>query len=159
MKRFLAPVLLILSCTIATAADATFTSTLTPEERIAAGVDGLTPAQLAQLDALVQRYRNAEVTREVVNAVKETHENEAGFDSRSIGTRIESKLIGACNGWNKNTHFRLENGQVWKVSNSDSIYHHTRKLTNPAVLIEPAAISGYWLRIEGLPKVRVKRVK
>jgi hypothetical protein len=159
MKSLIAPVLLILSCMIAAAADVAFTSTLTPEERRATGVDALTPAQIAQLDALVQQYKNAEVTREVVKAVKETHESELGLDSRDSGTRIESRLIGTCSGWKKNALFRLENGQVWKVANSDSYYYHTKKLTSPAVLIETAAISGFWLKIEGLPKVRVKRVK
>ena len=159
MKRLLAPVLLVLSFFAATAAGSTFTSTLGPDELSAAGIEGLTPAQIERLNELVERYKRAEVSREVVKAVKETHEKELGLDSQGSGTRIETILIGTCNGWKKDTRFRLENGQIWKVANSDSKYLHTKTLTNPAVVIEPAAISGFWLKIEGLPKVRVKRVK
>jgi hypothetical protein len=39
-----------------------FTRTLTPEERASAGLDRLTPEELARLKALVERYKSGEVT-------------------------------------------------------------------------------------------------
>ena len=39
-----------------------FTRTMTPEERTAAGLDKLTEAELAQLKAVVERYKTGEVS-------------------------------------------------------------------------------------------------
>ncbi len=57
-----------------------FTTTLTPEERVATGLDRLTPAELARLKAVVERYKSGEVAvvrqeaATVVAAVKQEAE-------------------------------------------------------------------------------------
>jgi hypothetical protein len=161
MKRLIAPVLLILSCMLASAADAPFTSTLTPEERKAAGVDALTPEQLARLDAFVQRYNAGEVAREVDVAVKVAREEEKQEARRRIMKEekldVESRIVGDISGWKGGTIFNLENGEAWQQSNQESYYYG--RVSNPKVVIKEAGLSGNWMFIEGFPPLRVRRVK
>ncbi|HEY5552915.1 MAG TPA: hypothetical protein VIK52_13565 [Opitutaceae bacterium] len=157
MKRLLALVTLILSCTVAAAADLTFTSTLTPEERSAAGVDGLTPAQLARLDALVHRYKNAEVTREVEVAREETKQEARRRVMKEEALYVESRIVGEITGWKGGTMFRLENGEIWQQSNQESYYYG--RVKNPKVVIKEAGLSGNWMFIEGFPPLRVRRIQ
>jgi len=161
MKHLRATVLLVFSCVAATAAEPTFTSTLGPDELNASGLDGLTPAQVDRLNALVERYKSAEVKREVVKAVKETKEerkDDGPSDVWGAPDAIESRIAGSFNGWRGGTIFELENGQVWQQANPDLFVLPKPKM-NPTVSLKRAGFGGYWLRVEGCPKVRVNRVK
>lgn len=157
MKRLLAPVLLMFSCIFAAAADATFTSTLESDDLRAAGIEGLTPAQTERLNALVERYKSAEVTREVGKAVEETRAKQPKRDSGDDPRRIETRIIGEFNGWRGNSHIHFENGQIWRPSNNESYLHH-KTVKDPKVVLEKSTIIGYWMNIDGFPRVRVKRV-
>jgi len=56
--------IVLLACLVVAAgarAQGDFTETLTPAERTAAGLDKLTPAELARLRAIVERYKTGEV--------------------------------------------------------------------------------------------------
>ena len=159
MKIAFAPLLFVLSCAIAAAADTSFTSTLTPDELKAAGLDGLSSAQIERLDSLVERYKTSEVKREVVKAEKERREKNAGLEEKHPVSRIESRIVGNVDGWSGETTFRLENGQVWKLANRET-YINDRRVKNPAAVLEKGMFGNYyWLRIEGFPGVRVKRIK
>lgn len=71
--------------------------------------------------------------------------------------RIESSLPGRFEGWNKDTRFALENGQVWQCVNCRDVYHVR---DNPKVVVERGFLGGYWLRVEGLnQQARVRRVR
>ena len=160
MKRLLAwfALLICLASPLA-ASDTPFTATLSNDELKAAGIDGLTPEQLGQLDKLVERYKTAEVKREVVKAVKAKREKEAGLENRDSVKRIESRVVGTVDGWSGETTFRLENGQVWKLANRET-YINDRKVKNPAAILEKGGFGNYyWLRMEGFPGVRVVRVR
>ncbi len=45
------------------AAEGKFTASVTPEDLAAAGLNGLTPAQLARLNAMVEEYKSGTITR------------------------------------------------------------------------------------------------
>lgn len=161
MKRLIAPILLVFSCVAATAATPKFTSTLASDELAAAGIDGLTPAQVERLNALIERYKSGEVSREVGEAVKVAREEEKQEASRrpvKPDKRIESRLVGSLNGWRGGTVFVLENGDKWQLSNPES-YKHAKTVTNPEVRIEKSIAVDYWMYIEGFPRVRVKRIQ
>jgi hypothetical protein len=71
---------------------------------------------------------------------------------------IESRLIGDFDGWSGHTKFRLENGQVWRQSESDTFVVRTRK--SPKVTIRRGMFGSYLLKIEGYnSSVKVERVE
>ena len=72
--------------------------------------------------------------------------------------RSESRIAGSFNGWRGGTIFELENGQVWQQSNPD-VFVLPKAKTNPSVRLKASGFGGYWMSVEGCPKVRVKRVK
>jgi len=158
MKRLIAPLVLLLSCAVATAAETSFTSTLSPDDLKATGLDGLSAEQIQRLDALVEHYRSAEVKREVVKAEKKRRVEEAGLEFEHAIPRLESRIVGTVDGWSGGTTFTLENGQIWKLANRET-YIHYKNVKNPPVVLEKATFGNYWLRIDGFPGVRVRRVK
>jgi hypothetical protein len=67
---------------------------------------------------------------------------------------IVSRIVGQVDGWGPGTRFRLENGQVWQLSDdSNAVYN----LNSPAVKIERAMLGGFEMAIEGVK--RAPRVK
>ncbi|MCZ8233626.1 MAG: hypothetical protein ACK520_11855 [Inhella sp.] len=68
--------------------------------------------------------------------------------------RIDSQIEGRVEGWGPNTHFRLKNGQVWRVSDGST---GDLGLTDPKVTIRRNRFGTYFLEFEGRndsPKVR-----
>jgi hypothetical protein len=70
---------------------------------------------------------------------------------------IESTAIGDFKNWTKNMQIRLENGQLWKVTSSGSLYY---KISNPKVVIEKGALGAFYMGIEGINRrLKVKRIE
>jgi hypothetical protein len=174
MKRILAGWVFIMALVAVAAAQERFTDRLSPEQRKAAGLDMLSPAQLAALDALVQQDRQAGVSqvkekvraelREEVKAqvkaeVKEQARVEARTEqqqARDAEIRVLSRIAGKYSGWDGATQFKLENGQVWRQSEPGVYY--TKPVDSPAVLIEK--VYGSWrLYDQAGGWVRVVRIK
>ena len=177
--------LLVLGCcawlAVAGFAAESFVSQLTPEERRAAGLEQLTPAQQQALDALAARYATegarltearvreeskvevakarAEVKAQVETEVKKRGEALAGLEGSKQDTRvIATKIKGSFKGWGGRTLFPLENGQVWvQTDSSDSYWLPVQP--GPDVEIRPAGLGSWKLHL--MPNgrwVRVKRV-
>ncbi|KGE04107.1 hypothetical protein [Pseudohaliea rubra] len=108
MRRRLAALLLAVSCTgFAHAEDFPgIEQLMSAEEFEAAGLDKLSDAERDALDNWLLRYtaRDAETLRSTSEDVREA-EQEA---------RIEARVRTPFRGWNGNTLFYLENGQVWQ---------------------------------------------
>jgi plastocyanin len=69
-------------------------------------------------------------------------------------TETDSRIVGNFTGWEGKAVFTLENGQRWVVTNGGS--YVTPAIASPKVKIVPAAISGFWMTIEGVnQRVRV----
>lgn len=158
-----------------------FWQSLTPEQRAKAGVENLNEEQRAALDALAERYVEAQTEHAVnyarqkaIAEVKEEAKVEAkaaveaeqkasvGLASKSGAPETEairSRIAGTFRGWEPNARFRLENGQVWVADrNAESRFFAARE--NVEVEIRPASF-GTWklfLMPDGL-WVRVKRVQ
>ncbi|MFO7724246.1 MAG: hypothetical protein R6V45_01750 [Oceanipulchritudo sp.] len=78
------------------------------------------------------------------------------FESKS-SEEIESRIDGTFTGWDGDTVFRLDNGQVWKQVQPDSFYINAE---NPKVTIKRALFGSYLLSVEGYgASVRVRRVE
>jgi hypothetical protein len=184
MKRIL--VLALVFTAALGAAESSFWQQLTPEERQTAGIDRLTPAQQAALDAQVGRFVREgarqvreqvkqevrsevrqevraevqqQVQAEVQKEVKKRETARAGLKPDEKTDIIRSRITGEFKGWTGTTVFRLENGQVWvQTDNTDSQWVETA--VNPEVELRHAVLGGW--KLYYLPKgywVRVRRVQ
>lgn len=87
---------------------------------------------------------------------------EFGFERRAEQKReevkaIESRITGKVDGWEPNTRFTLDNGQVWQVSDDSRAFGNA---TNPKVRISRGTFGTFFLEIEGINAApRVKRVR
>lgn len=90
--------------------------------------------------------------------------NEQGFglerveDARGKDIKsIQSRYVGEFTGWDGDTTFPLENGQVWQQIESGRM---SWKATNPVITIKRGFMGSYMLSVDGVnKKVRVKRIK
>ncbi len=70
---------------------------------------------------------------------------------------ISSRYDGTFDGWDGDTVFRLENGQVWQQAESDRLAF---KAERPVITIRRGWFGVYYLKVEGANKqIRVKRIK
>ncbi len=161
-----------------------FSERLTTEERAAAGLDQLTPAQLATLDALVKKDhdRAATVTApaapapaanapaaavvDAAQAETPSARSDAPAKRRHFGLPVRDEtnaitgvLAGEFNGWHGATVFRLQDGQIWVQEDKTDVYDATPR-ENPKVSISKSMFGGYKLSVEGVPGwVRVRRIQ
>jgi hypothetical protein len=175
--------ILILGCcgwlALAGRAAESFVRQLTTEERHAAGLDQLTPAQQQALDALATRFASegARVTEarvreetkaEVVQAraeakvqaeaeAKQREAKKIGLEPDKESEMIKTRISGPFNGWRGRTLFKLENGQQW-VQTDGEVYA-VPVVPGPEVEIVHSGFGGWKLAIlPGGRWVRVKRV-
>lgn len=172
--RFL-PVVITLLCAGAVHAQ-DFTATMTADERAAAGLAKLTPAELAALKAAVERYKSGEVAAVRQEAEQKVAQAEALAEEKSKEERkrgylaglfnqgatkdeflVESTLPGRYQNFQGRPVYTLANGQRWAVV-ENARFFAARPLQDPKVTIEPGAIGSFWLEIEGGPRLRVKPV-
>jgi hypothetical protein len=156
MRRF-AIALTVLLALLAGNALAQQFSTL--EERMtyaefkAAGLDKLTPEELAALnDWLAGKVASA--------ATVASAGDQRGFEGRtSVAGAVVSTIDGSFKGWKgKGDRFTLANGQVWEVTDSGT--RLSVNLENPTVVIEQGALGSWSLRVTGYnARARVKRIK
>lgn len=77
--------------------------------------------------------------------------------SKKEVTELHSRAIGKFKMWEKGLEVKLENGQIWEITDHRSAYH---MVENPKISIEKGIFDSYLLGIEGLNKrFRVKRIK
>lgn len=173
------------------AAEDEFVPNLSPGEAQAAGLGKLSPAELAKLEQLVQRFKSGVVvevqkTAEAkVRAVEHAAEQKVAAAEARVAETVKEKpaptgvaprpgwftalltlhkaaekpadaeplrtrLIGRFTGWTGHTVFKLEDGTRWTQQNAKDRYEYYPALESPKVTIVPAAIAGFWLRIEGV---------
>jgi len=126
---------------------------LSAEQRHATGIDTLTPAQLAALNAVL-RDQEAVVEAKVVERKEQVAGGTlAGFNDEPIKSRLKGSIIS----WEPGTVFELENGQRWKVLKG---YMKMRKeLQSPEIIVVPGLAGRWFLQVdEDLPKARVYRI-
>ena len=139
---------------------------MTGKEFSAAGLSKLSQQELDVLNdwlrghsvaTLATRTASAQVaeSKEDQPEVKSEDEDEDEDEDR---TTITSKLIGTFDGWDGQSVFVLENGQIWAKTSKSK--WHTKEIENPVVIIESSMFGTWRLHIEGLDKdCRVKRIQ
>lgn len=153
---------LILVAALLLAAPAAATEFSTLEERMsaadfrAAGLDKLTPEELAKLNEWLR-------TRGLLAATAAGAASNVGFRGNTFfGTGdsagpVRSEIRGEFRGWQKGDKIRLENGQVWEVIDGTLAIPPTplAKIT-----IEPGFMGSWLMKVEGYnAAARVRRVR
>ena len=94
---------------------------------------------------------------------KKNIEEEFGLEKVSPADAIDTintSILGEFTGWEKDTIFKLANGQIWKLSSSSSRPVYRRSINNPKVTIKKGFLNSYKMKVAGVNStVKVKRVK
>lgn len=150
---------LLLACALPAAAQDGIQQQMTPEQFKAAGLDKLSPEELANLNAWLNRKIDTETTKAAALAADKVKDENRGFFNFGSDEAIESRLVGEFRGFGKNRLYTLENGQQWRQADNASLVGVHK--TNPGVKINPGMIGNVWyMRIEGYnTRAKVERVK
>lgn len=87
-------------------------------------------------------------------------EEDFGLEMKKIregAEEIQSRYDGKFEGWDGDTIFRLENGQVWQQTDSGRLVFTADR---PLITIRRGWFGAYYLKVQGANKsIRVKRIK
>jgi hypothetical protein len=115
---------------------------MSPEEFKAAGLNKLSPDELAKLNAWLQGYR--QVTEQA--AEKKATARAAKVERTKMDVLV-SRVDGTFNGLTGRTVIRLEDGTVWKQANADDRYR--AKVTDHPAAVVIHGVFGYKMQLEG----------
>ena len=116
-------------------------------------------ARLACFDRAVQPFVATDVT---TDGAAEAATEEPDFGAEQLRNEedaddLTTRLAGPFTGWDGDTVFRLENGQLWQQIDSSYLYSRAE---SPRVTIRRAAFGSYLLQVEGIGRtVRVRRLE
>ena len=132
---------------------------MTPEEFRNAGLDRLSPEQLASLNAWLGRTLSQETAAAAAAAKSKIEQENRGFLSFGSAEPIVAHIQGDFRGFGKGRTYTLDNGHVWEQV--DDARLAGVRLQDPATRISPAAIGNVWyMSVEGYNKrAKVKRIK
>lgn len=137
---------------------------MTGEEFRTAGLEKLTPEELAALNEWI-RSRSLATLDSPRYAPSGSIAKSGGSDEYSPPAiekmkrePIITRINGSFSGWDGQTVFRLENGMIWAQADNDKFY--TQEMRNPTVTIEPALFGAWKLSIEGYDEeCKVERIQ
>jgi hypothetical protein len=125
---------------------------MTPEEFKAAGLNKLSPEELAKLNAWLQGYRQV-----TVRAAEKKATARAAKVERTKMDLLVSRVDGSFTGLTGRTVIRLEDGTVWKQANADDRYRS--KVTDHPAAAVIHGVFGYKMQIEGTQEFYVDPVR
>ena len=136
----LLPALLALLCGLPAQAQqaAGLQQRMSPSEFKAAGLDKLSPQQLANLDSWLASH--GKVVTKMVSADGQP----VFYANESKRRPIDAHIVGHFGGWSGHNLVTLDNGQQWQQIGSDQPYCGASD--NPAVKIKPS-LFGNWLMV------------
>jgi hypothetical protein len=157
MRMRLALILLLAASGLHAEGFSSLEERMNAEEFRAAGLEKLSPDELAALNAWL-RSRGAATASMAAAARTPRGDERVGFADGPSSRSVVSRIAGEFNGWTGSTRFTLENGQVWQQVEGTSLTGV--KADSPAVTIEPAFLGSWRMRVDGFnQRVRVKRVE
>lgn len=132
---------------------------MTPEEFKAAGLQKLDAAELARLNAWLNRTIDTETTKAATRAQEKVKSEARGFFNFGSSEPIRSVLVGEFRGYQKGRRYVLQNGQEWQQIDDASLVG-VRKAT-PGVRITPSLVGNAWyMAIDGYnSRAKVVRTK
>lgn len=150
---------LLLTLPLAAFAQEPIERQMTPEQFKASGLDKLSAAELANLNAWLNRTLEVETTKAAAVAKKKVEDDNRGFFNFGSEDPVTSRIAGEFGGFGHGRRYTLENGQVWQQIDQASLVGVRR--TNPAVKITPSLIGNAWyMAIDGYnARAKVQRIK
>lgn len=124
-------------------------NSMSPEQFKAAGLEKLTPAELAKLNAWLQGYRDQEVAK--------VEKSSARREKQAKLSLIVSRVDGTWNGIAPGEIISLEDGSKWKLANKDE--HYGGFADHPAVAVYKAGFFGWKMRVSRIAEFYVNQVK
>lgn len=170
MLKTVAAALLLVVAGIASAADLRpIEQRFSPAQLREAGLDTLTPEQLAALNRMLRDEANAaQVAAPVASAsalsppvaapVPPDAARDAGLLEGAMEGPVKARLVGRVDGWSPGTVFELDNGQQWQVLKGAMTLR--KPLERPEIEVV-AGLNGRWfLQVDpDMPKARVRRIR
>lgn len=132
---------------------------MTPQEFKAAGLDKLSPEELAKLNAWLGRKIDTVATEAAAQAKDKVEDENRGFFNFGSEEPIVARMTGAFRGFGKGREYTLDNGQVWRQT--DGAVLVGAKLDAPEVRITPSMLGNAWyLAVKGYnTRAKVERLK
>ena len=122
---------------------------MTPEEFKAAGLEKLSPAELAKLNDWLNGYRE--------KVEKKVEKKAAEQEKRSKLELIVSRYNGVWTGVGPGEIIELEDGSKWKLANKDE--HYGGRADHPAIAVYKAGFFGWKMRVSRIAEFYVTQVK
>lgn len=145
---------------------------MTADEFHRAGLDKLSPQELAALDAWLQARAEPaaaaapEVSAEALEQARAEGRREAEAGQRGFfagptdanSGPIRATLQGDFSGFGKGQRYQLDNGQVWEQTDSTRLDGVRR--TNPTVIVRSGALGSWTIQIEGYnTRAKIRRIQ
>lgn len=132
---------------------------MTTEQFRAAGLDRLTPEQLANLNAWLNRTLVVETGKAAAQAKKKAEDESRGFLSFGSNEPVLGQIKGTFDGFGKGRRFVLANGQEWEQVDATTL--HGARMVDPQVRITPSVLGNTWYMQVGKynTRAKVKRIK
>ena len=125
---------------------------MTSDQFKAAGLDKLTAQELANLDHWLAT-QGKPVTKMVDSSGEPVF-----YASKTKRQRIDTHIVGAFTGWEKNHQFTMANAQVWRVIDPNP--HACKPTTDPEVQIKPSLLGTWMMYVPSCyENAHVKRVR
>ena len=149
----------LLAVSAPVAAQQAIESQMTPEEFQAAGLGKLSAAELARLNAWLNRTIDTETEKAAATAKKKVEDDNRGFFSFGSNEPVVGRIAGEFRGFAQGREYTLDSGQVWRQTDSARLVGARKD--NPQVRITPSLVGNAWyLAIEGYnTRAKVERVK
>lgn len=132
---------------------------MSAEQFRAAGLDRLDPAQLANLNAWLNRAIATETTKAAATAQQKVKDDSRGFFNFGTTEPIIGRISGPFRGFDKGRSYTLENGQVWQQVDTATLAGV--RLDQPQVRITPGLVGNVWyMAVAGYStRAKVQRIK
>lgn len=132
---------------------------MTAEEFQAAGLGKLDAAELARLEAWLNRTVVVETEKAAVAERRRVEDDTRGFFNFGSTEPVVSRMSGRFRGYGRGREYTLDNGQVWKQMDDARLVG--ADLENPGVRITPSLVGNSWsLAVEGYnSRAKVQRIK
>lgn len=135
---------------------------MSPEQFRAAGLDKLSPDELAALNAWLQGRVEQSISQVREQALEEGRQEvivrHRGFLSFGSDEPIVAVLPGRFSGFAKGRQYLLDNGQVWEQTDDARLSGASGN--DRQVRISPGLMGAWYLQVDGInTRAKVRRVK
>lgn len=132
---------------------------MTPEQFAAAGLNKLSPEELANLNSWLYQTVDIQTAHAAKQAAEKVKDDNRGFFNFGSDEAIVAHLQGEFTGFSEDRKYVLDNGQVWRQTDNTRL--EGVSLSSPEVTIRPRIFGNSWqMTVEGYnTRAEVERIK